>query len=80
MRKRKYRKRRKKDRGKPYARKNKVYFGGTRPYLRKNKNYFGKGIQRGNSIFGIILTTALPLVGELIKKKKKKNLEEKITM
>ena len=67
MRKRKYRKR---DRGKSYIRKNKVYFGGRRPYLRKNKIYFGEGIkriQRGDSIFGTILTTALPLVGENIK-------------
>ena len=68
MRKRKYRKRRKRGRGKPYIRKKKVYFGGRRPYLRKNKVYFGEGIQRGDGIFGTILTTALPLVGELIKK------------
>ena len=43
MRKRKYRKRRKEGRGKPYIRKNKVYFGGRRPYLRENKVYFGEG-------------------------------------
>ena len=42
MRKRKYRNRRKKARGKPYIRKNKVYFGERRPYLRKNKVYLGE--------------------------------------
>ena len=70
MRKRKYRKRRKKDRGKPYTRKNQFYFGGRRPYLRKNIIYFGEGIkriQRGDGIFGTILTTALTLVGETVK-------------
>ena len=70
MRKRKYRKRRKKDRGKPYTRKKQFYFGGRRPYLRKNIIYFGEGIktiQRGDGIFGTILTTALTLVGETVK-------------
>ena len=65
MRKRKYRERRKGGLGKPYVRKNKVYFGGRRPYLRKNEVYFAEGIQRRNGIFGRILTTALPLVEEL---------------
>ena len=68
MRKRKYRKRRKRGRGKPYIRKNKVYFGGRRPYLRKNKVYFnegGKRSQRGDGIFGTILSTALPLLEKL---------------
>ena len=46
MRKRKYRKRRKRDPGKPYIRKNKVYFGGRRLYLRKNEVYFGEGRKR----------------------------------
>ena len=70
MRKRKYRKRRKRGRGKPYIRKYKVYFRGRRPYLRKHKVYFGecrKRSQRGDSIFGTILSTALPLVGEIVK-------------
>ena len=70
MRKRKYRKRRKRGQEKPYITKNKVYFGGRRPYLRKNKVYFGEGrkrSQRGDSIFGTILPTALPLVGEIVK-------------
>ena len=70
MRKRKYRKRRKIGRGKPHIRKNKVYFGKRRPYFRKNKIYFGEGIkriQRGEGIFGTILTTALPLVAEIVK-------------
>ena len=70
MRKRKYRKRRKTGQGKPYIRKNKVYFGGRRPYLRKNKVYFGEGrkrSQRGDGIFGANLSTALPLVGETVK-------------
>ena len=70
MRKRKYRKRRKRGQGKPYITKNKVYFGGRRPYLRKNKVYFGEGrkrSQRGDSIFGTILPTALPFVGEIVK-------------
>ena len=67
MRKRKSRKRRKRGRGKPYIRKSKVYFGGRRPYLRKNKISLSEGIrrsQRGDHIFGTILSTALPLVGE----------------
>ena len=54
MRKRKYRKRRKRGRGKPYIRKNKVYFGGRRPYLRKNKVYFGesrKTSQKGDKCY-----------------------------
>ena len=70
MRKRKYRKRTKRDQGKPYIRKNKFYFEGRRPYLRKNKIYFGEGIkriQRGDGIFGTILMTAPPLVGETVK-------------
>ena len=70
MRKRKYRKRRKRGQEKPYITKNKVYFGGRRPYLRKNKVYFGEGrkrSQRGDSIFGTVLSTALPLVGEIVK-------------
>ena len=70
MRKRKYRKRRKRGRGKPYIRKNKVYFGGRRSYLRKNKVYFGEGrnrSQRGDGTFVTILSTALPLVGEIVK-------------
>ena len=56
MKKRKSRKRRKRDRVKPYIRKNKVYFGEGR-----------KRSQRGDSIFGKILSTALPLVGEIVK-------------
>ena len=67
MRKRKYRKR---GRGKPYIRKNKVYFGGRRPYVRKNKVYFGEGrkrSERGDGIFGRKLSTTLPLVGEIVK-------------
>ena len=70
MRKRKYRKRRKKGRGKPYIRKHKVYFWGRRPYLRKNKVYFGKGrkrSQRGDGIFGTIPSKTQPLVGEIVK-------------
>ena len=70
MRKRKYRKRRKRGWEKPYIRKNKVYFGGRRPYLRKNKVYFGEGrkrSQRGDSMFGTVLSTALPLVREIVK-------------
>ena len=38
--------------------------------MRKNKVYFGEGRERsqtGDGIFGTILSTALPLVGELIK-------------
>ena len=49
--------------------------GGRRPYLRKNKVYFGKGIkrsQRGDGIFRAILSTALPLVGEIVKVFKQK--------
>ena len=70
MRKRKYRKRRKRCREKPYIRKSKVCLGRRRSYLRKNEVYFGegrKGSQRGDSIFGTILPTALPLVGEIVK-------------
>ena len=70
MRKIKYRKRRKRGQGKPYVRKNKVYFRGRRPYLRKHKVYFSecrKRSQRGESIFGTILSTTLPLVGEIVK-------------
>ena len=70
MRKRKYRKRRKRSRGKPYIRKNKVYFGGRRPYLRKNRVYFSEGRKRsqtGDGIFGKILLTAQPLVGTIVK-------------
>ena len=70
MRKRKYRKRRKRGRGKPYIRKNKDFFWGRRPYLRKNKVYFSedrKRNQRGDGIFGTILSTALSLVGETAK-------------
>ena len=66
----KYRKRRKRGQGKPYIRKNKVYFRVRRPYLIKNKIYFGDGgkrSQRGDGIFGTILSTALPLVGEIVK-------------
>ena len=69
MRKRKYRKRRKRGWGKPYIRKTFI-LGGRRPYLRKKKVYFGEGrkkSQRGNGIFGAILLTALPLVGEIVK-------------
>ena len=47
-----------------------MYFGGRRPYLRKNKVYFGEGrkrSQRGDGIFGTVLSTALPLVGEIVK-------------
>ena len=74
MRKRKYRKRRKRDPGKPYIRKNKVYFGGRRLYLRKNEVYFGEGrkrSQRWDNLFGKTLSTALPLVGEIVKVFKK---------
>ena len=70
MRKRKYRTRRKRSRGKPYIRKSKFYFGGRRHYLRKIKVYFGecrKRSQRRDGIFGTILSTALPLVGEIVK-------------
>ena len=70
MRKRKYRKRTKRGQGKLYIRKDKVYFGGRRPYLRKNKVYFSEGrkrSQRGDGIFGTILLTELPLVGEIVK-------------
>ena len=66
----KYRKRTKRGQGKPYIRKNKVYFEGRRPYLIKNKIYFDDGekrLQRGDGIFGTILLTALPLVGEIVK-------------
>ena len=45
-----------------------VYFGGRRPYLRKNKVYFNEGrkrSQRGDSIFGTILSTALPFLEKL---------------
>ena len=54
MRKRKYRIRWKRGRGKPYIRKNKVDFGEGR-----------KRSQRGDGIFGTIISTALPLVGEI---------------
>ena len=70
MKSRKYKKRRKRVSGKPYIRKPNVYFEGERPYLRKNKVYFGEGrkrSQKGDGIFGIILSTALPLVGEIVK-------------
>ena len=70
MRKRKYRKRRKRGWEKPYIRKNKLYFWGRRPYLRKNNFFFGEGRKRsqtGDGIFGTILLTALPLVGEIVK-------------
>ena len=83
MRKRKSRKRRKRGRGKPYIRKSKVYFRGRRPYLRKNKISFSEGIrrsQRGDDTFGTILSTALPLVGEIVKVLKLKKWEEKIIM
>ena len=83
MRKRKYRKGRKRGRGKPYIRKTKVYFGGRRPHLRKTKAYFSEGRkrnQRGDSIFGTILSTALPIVGEIVKVFKYKKWEEKIVM
>ena len=77
---RKRRKRRKRGRGKSYIRKNIVYFGGRRPYLRKKKVYFGEGrkrSQRGDSIFGTILSTALPLVGEIVKVFKWKKMRRK---
>ena len=80
MGKRKYRKRRKRGRGKSYIRKNIVYFGGRRPYLRKKKVYFGEGrkrSQRGDGIFGAILSTALPLVGEIVKVIKWKKMRRK---
>ena len=70
MRKRKYRKIKKRNHGKLYIRKNKVYFGGRRPYLRKYKVYFGEGrerSQRGVGIFGTILSTALLFIGEMVK-------------
>ena len=70
MRKTKYRKRRKRDRGKPYIRKNKVYIGERRPYVRKSKVCFGEGRKRsqiGDAIFETILSTALPLVEEIVK-------------
>ena len=70
MRKKKYRKRRKRGRGKPYIRKNKSYFGERRPYLKKNNVCFGEDRKRsqiGDGIFGTILLTALPLVGEIVK-------------
>ena len=69
MRNRKYRKKRKRGRGKPYIRKNKDYFWGRRQYLKK-KVYFSEGRkrnQRGDGIFGTILSTALSLVGETAK-------------
>ena len=43
---------------------------GRRPYLRKNKVYFGEGrkrSQRRDNIFETILSTGLPLVGEIVK-------------
>ena len=70
MRKRKYKKRRKRGQGKLYIRKNELFLGGRRPYLRKNKVYFSKGrktSQRGDNIFGTTLSTALTLVGEIVK-------------
>ena len=36
----------KRGQGKPYIRKNKVYFGVRRSFLRKNKIYFGLGIKK----------------------------------
>ena len=34
----------------------------------ETRYFFGEGIrQGGNSIFGTILTTALPLIGEIVK-------------
>ena len=57
-----------------------VYFGGRRPYLRKKKVYFGEGrkrSQRGDGIFGAILSTALPLVGEIVKVIKWKKMRRK---
>ena len=63
-------KRRKRGRGKLNIRKNKVYFVGRSPYLRKHKVYFGEGrkrSQRGHVYLGNILSTALPLVGEIVK-------------
>ena len=48
----------------------KVYFAGKRPYLRKNKVYFGEGrkrSQRRDNIFETILSTGLPLVGEIVR-------------
>ena len=50
--------------------KTKFTFGGRRPYLRKSKIYFGEGIkrsQRRDGIFGTILKTVLPLIGEIVK-------------
>ena len=70
MRKKKYRKRRKRGREKPYIRKNKVYFGERRPYLKKNNVCFGEDRKRsqiGDGMFGTILLTALLLVGEIVK-------------
>ena len=70
MRKKKYRKKSKRGRGKPYIRKNKVYFGERKPYLKKNNVCFGEDRKRsqiGDGIFGTILLTALPLVGEIVK-------------
>ena len=71
MRKRKYRK--KKEKAAEENRileKTKFIFLGGKPYLRKNKFFFSEGIksiQRENGIFGTILTTALPLVAEILK-------------
>ena len=53
MRKRKYRNIRKNGRGKPYIKKNRVYFGGRRRYLRKNKVYLGEGRKRSQTGDGI---------------------------
>ena len=64
------RKRRKRDQGRPYIRKKQSLFSGKKAIFKKKKVYFGeriKKIQRGNGIFRTILTTALPLVGEIVK-------------
>ena len=66
-------KKKKRGQGKPYIRKNKVHFWARRSYLRKNKIYFGLGIKkilRGDGTFGTILSTVLPLVGEIVKASK----------
>ena len=70
MRKRKYRKRRKRGWGKPHIRKTTFILGGKKAIFNKKKVYFGedrKKSRRGEGIFGKILSTALPLVGQIVK-------------
>ena len=71
--KRGYRKRRKRGWGKSYIRKNGLLLGKA---IFKIKKYFAerrKNSQREDGLFGKILLTALPLVGEFVKVLKQKN-------